>query len=64
MASLLYMIGHCLHTTLAYQASMGLDIVSPVQATISADEPMGPGQHLQSNGEPQGFYALEIEWAN
>jgi hypothetical protein len=30
------MIGYCFHTTLAYQASMVLHMVSPVQTAISA----------------------------
>jgi hypothetical protein len=39
MASLLCMTGHCLHTTLVYQASMVLHMLSPVQPAVSADGP-------------------------
>jgi hypothetical protein len=61
MASLLCMTGHCLHTALAYQASMVLFMVSPVQATVSADEPIGLVQHLRGNYASQGFCGLPIE---
>src|SRR5215470_3058800 len=55
MASLLCMTGHCLHTALTYQASMVLHMVSPVQSTVSTDEPIALVQHLRGNRESQGF---------
>jgi hypothetical protein len=58
------MIGHCLHATLAYQASMVLQMVSPVQTAISANEPIGLVQHRQGHRAFQGFCDLEIQGAN
>jgi hypothetical protein len=58
MAPLLCMTGHCLHTMLAYQTSMVLHMVSPVQATVSADETIGLVRHLRGHRESQGFGAL------
>jgi hypothetical protein len=52
------MLGHYLHTTLAYQTSMVLYMVSPVQAAVSVGEPIVLVPHLQGNRESQGFCDL------
>jgi hypothetical protein len=55
MVSLLCLLGHSLHTTLAYQTSMVLHMVSPVQAAVSVNEPIVLVSHLRGNRESQGF---------